>query len=136
MRSTHVLVAGLAAAMAGCSARGPVVVSPGPDASIVTARGVAHGEPIGIPPGHLPPPGECRIWIPGVPPGQQGPPGGCSALEARVPPGAWLVHRPGRDRDEVAVSVYDEARPGLVLLIRTYDFETGRLLRERRPGRR
>ena len=24
-----------------------------------------------IPPGHLPPPGECRVWLPDVPPGQQ-----------------------------------------------------------------
>lgn len=31
----------------------------------------------GIPSGHLPPPGECRAWIPGVPPGQQPPPTRC-----------------------------------------------------------
>ena len=31
----------------------------------------------GIPPGHLPPPGECRVWYPGVPPGQQPPPFKC-----------------------------------------------------------
>lgn len=31
----------------------------------------------GIPPGHLPPPGECRTWYRGVPPGQQPPPHRC-----------------------------------------------------------
>ncbi len=31
----------------------------------------------GIPPGHMPPPGECRVWQPGVPPGQQPPPYRC-----------------------------------------------------------
>ena len=30
-----------------------------------------------IPQGHMPPPGECRVWYPGVPPGQQPPPGRC-----------------------------------------------------------
>jgi hypothetical protein len=30
-----------------------------------------------IPPGHLPPPGECRVWRPGVPAGHQPPPFRC-----------------------------------------------------------
>jgi hypothetical protein len=30
-----------------------------------------------IPPGHYPPPGECRVWIPGRPPGHQPPPVKC-----------------------------------------------------------
>lgn len=30
-----------------------------------------------IPPGHLPPPGECRTWYPDRPAGQQPPPGKC-----------------------------------------------------------
>ena len=30
-----------------------------------------------IPPGHRPPPGHCRDWIPGVPPGHQPPPYRC-----------------------------------------------------------
>ena len=36
----------------------------------------------GIPPGHLPPPGECRVWYDNRPPGQQPPPTSCS--NARV----------------------------------------------------
>lgn len=44
-----------------------------------------------IPPGHMPPPGQCRIWFPGKPPGQQPPPGDCWELKRRVPPGAWLI---------------------------------------------
>src|SRR5262245_58855139 len=35
----------------------------------------------GIPPGHLPPPGECRIWYDGRPPGQQPPPTSCPEAE-------------------------------------------------------
>lgn len=44
-----------------------------------------------IPPGHRPPPGECRIWFPDRPPGHQPPPGDCYELEYRVPPGAVLI---------------------------------------------
>ena len=35
----------------------------------------------GIPPGHLPPPGECRVWYEGRPPGQQPPPVDCREAE-------------------------------------------------------
>jgi hypothetical protein len=35
----------------------------------------------GIPPGHLPPPGECRVWYDGRPPGQQPPPTSCRDAE-------------------------------------------------------
>ena len=44
-----------------------------------------------VPPGHMPPPGKCRIWFPGRPPGHQPPVGDCWELERRVPRGALLV---------------------------------------------
>ena len=44
-----------------------------------------------IPPGHMPPPGYCRIWYPNRPPGHQPPPGPCQKLERQVPPGAIIV---------------------------------------------
>ena len=50
-----------------------------------------HPESYRIPEGHLPPPGECRIWSPDGPPGQQPPPGNCYDLEYSVLPGAFLV---------------------------------------------
>jgi hypothetical protein len=63
------------------------------------AEGRVYGPPserdqyqhVDIPKGHMPPPGECRIWYPDVPPGQQPPPGKCHELERRVPAGAILV---------------------------------------------
>jgi len=35
----------------------------------------------GIPPGHLPPPGQCRVWYDGRPPGQQPRPTSCREAE-------------------------------------------------------
>lgn len=49
-------------------------------------RGAAVG--VDVPPGHMPPPGSCRVWYPGRPPGQQPPPGGCDIAE---PEGAVLI---------------------------------------------
>lgn len=63
-----------AAVVAGCSAVG----FPGPKKAQV-------------PPGHMPPPGQCRIWFPDRPPGHQPPPGPCDDLRHRVPLGAYLV---------------------------------------------
>lgn len=49
-----------------------------------------YGQPA-IPKGHMPPPGECRIWYPDRPAGQQPPPGDCRKLHRQVPPGAYLI---------------------------------------------
>lgn len=68
----------LATVLAGCV----VYRDPGP---------VYHEQPVHIPPGHLPPPGQCRIWFPDRPPGHQPPPGPCRKLRHQVPPGAVLV---------------------------------------------
>ena len=65
------------------------------------ARSVVASEAVRIPPGHMPPPGSCRIWYPGEPPGQQPPAGECSELERTAPRGAWVVYRPTSEKKVV-----------------------------------
>ncbi len=85
------------AVLVGLSLLGPALSG---CASVSIAAGWPYGHPVEYedeayvqaPPGHLPPPGECRIWYRGTPPGQQPPPGPCPALERQVPPGAVLVY--------------------------------------------
>jgi hypothetical protein len=58
---------------------------------VVYEEPIYHGQPVKIPPGHYPPPGQCRIWYPDRPPGHQPPPGSCRKLRHQVPPDAVLV---------------------------------------------
>ena len=80
---------------------------------------------LGIPEGHLPPPGACRIWYPGKPAGHQPPPGKCGRVRRRVPAGAWLIQRPGDNPQHVDVAVYDASRPGIVVSIGIFEAQTG-----------
>jgi hypothetical protein len=90
---------------------------------------------LGVPPGHLPEPGECRIWIPGTPPGRQryarSQP--CTGIAAYAPAGSWVVYRPTRDKKLVHVRVVDTRRPGVVSIVRIFDITSGAHLRDMRP---
>ena len=68
--------------LAGCAAVGGTVLGP---------RERAYPHEVPIPPGHMPPPGECRVWFPNREAGAQPPPGACDDLRYRVPPGAILI---------------------------------------------
>jgi hypothetical protein len=65
----------------------------GADEPIIVPEGA--WQPLEIPHGHLPPPGECRIWFPDRPAGHQPPPEKCEAVYSSVPPGAVLVSHEG-----------------------------------------
>ena len=58
--------------------RGPAIVVPvppwAPPGPPVPRSGPPGERRGGIPPGHMPPPGEGRLWFPDRPPGQQPPP--------------------------------------------------------------
>lgn len=84
---------------------------------------------LNIPKGHYPPPGECRIWYPDRPPGHQPPPMKCGRARADVPPGAWVIRHPEDDPEHVHVAVYDERRPGSVLVVGQFRIATGVFVR-------
>jgi len=94
------------------------------------SRGPSTAATLGIPPGHLPPPGQCRVWLPGQPPGHQAQARGCARIERTAPAGSWIVYRPTEDKKVVQVRVIDERRPGVVVRLRVYDVKRGTLLRE------
>lgn len=51
-------------------------------ATSLDARAQGRGSSPGVPPGHLPPAGMCRVWYDGRPPGHQPPPTDCRNAEA------------------------------------------------------
>jgi hypothetical protein len=93
-------------------------------------RGPSTAGTLGIPPGHLPPLGQCRVWLPGEPPGHQPRPRNCARIESTAPAGSWIVYRPSEDKKVVHVRVVDERRPGVIVRLRVYDMRRGTLIRE------
>lgn len=91
-----------------------------------------RGNSLGIPPGHLPPPGMCRVWFPGRPPGHQPRATSCNRAMAQAPAGSWVLYRPSRG-EEVHARVIDSRRAGVVVSIRVYAAAEGRYLRTERP---
>lgn len=66
---------------------------------------------VGIPKGHIPPPGSCRIWYPGQPAGKQPPPFRCGT--EKIPMGTFLVQR--LDNKTIRIDEYDAVRPNFIL---------------------
>lgn len=146
MRMRRIGLAIMALALSGCGSH-QVTIEPEPgvydtgrastSTDVPTGAKAATSNPnastaarLGIPPGHLPDPGECRVWMPGESPGKQKKKaqGDCSWVATQVPAGGWLVWRPGTDRKEVVVREYG---PGSAMLwTRVYDIVTGALLHE------
>jgi hypothetical protein len=91
---------GLTCLLAGCSAHVTASTPAPPPAHAVA---VADAPEVDIPPGHMPPPGACRLWYPGEPPGHQPAAGDCDELERSTPRGAWLLYRPDAERRVVRI---------------------------------
>lgn len=142
MRS-RILVIAVAGAIAGACTHTTRTVIIGPNPEVrgdAVPEGNRGGGPstaatLGIPPGHLPDAGECRVWIPGTPPGHQPKPKSrpCPGIATVAPAGSWIVYRPTDDRKVVHVREVDARRPGVVVRIRVFDIATSRLLREENP---
>jgi hypothetical protein len=92
-----------------------------------------NAAPLEIPPGELPPPGQCRVWIPGYPAERQPAADRCSTLDHGIPGGALLLYRPASDRQHVHVSYFDEVRPDMIVAVRVYVAGSGRFVRDITP---
>jgi len=89
-------------AVSGCSSAREVLSVPSSRGVVVVdskenGRGNARGRnntarTLKVPPGHYPPPGECRLWHSGRPPGRQPAPTKCENLIGRVPAGAFILY--------------------------------------------
>ena len=102
--------------------------TPAPSPRTTTRRSTAAT--LGIPPGHLPSPGQCKVWIPGRPPGHQASSRNCSGVERHAPADSWILYRPGKDKKVVHVRVVDSRRAGVIIRTRIYDVKTGAYLRD------
>jgi hypothetical protein len=129
MRTARLLVpCTMLIAATACSA----VISPNKDAPApepAASRGPSTAATLKIPPGHLPPPGQCRVWVQGLPPGKQPKARGCSGIEDTAPPSSWVVYRPGKDKKVVHVREMDSRRVGIVVRVTVYDVQSGSVIR-------
>ena len=109
-----------------------VLVAPNPEMRGNARVEASTAATLGIPPGHLPNPGECRVWIPGAPPGHQPKPQSraCPGIATVAPAGSWIVYRPTDDKKLVHVREVDPHRAGVVVRIRIFDIESKRLIHE------
>ena len=76
----------------------------------------------GVPPGHRPPAGMCRIWIDGVPPGQQAAPTDCPTAVRNRPANGRVIFgddnpKPGKDGGFTPAKLRDDgqAKPADVI---------------------
>lgn len=109
----------------------------------------------GIPPGHLPPAGMCRIWIDGVPPGRQPAATDCVTAERNRPANARVIYssqsggsiwRRGlnvtRERDALGRVIFRDANGRVITRERTNDGwviwrdANGNVIRQERIGTR
>jgi len=137
--------------LGGCSTAQPTVDTD-PDESVLRTSTDDASEPepknpnanenasvaarLGIPPGHLPPAGLCKVWMPGEPPGKQAKKysaGECESVRGQVPAGGWLLYRPGEDKKQVVVREYGGA--DVINWEAAYDAATGALIRTIVGGR-
>lgn len=86
--------------MSGCMVSGGILIEPEPvvigdpprkDEQRREHHRIERKLHIKIPPGHMPPPGKCRVWYYDRPPGQQPPPVSCHSIRHRIPFGAVVV---------------------------------------------
>jgi hypothetical protein len=104
-------------------------------AAPLMAQGKGKGSD-GVPPGHRPVPGMCRIWLDGVPPGKQPAPTDCVTAVSRRPANARVIFgddtpHPGKGRTGGNSEVCARSTPVTVLGIPVPVSTDGTICRDR-----
>jgi hypothetical protein len=128
LRST-MLIPALGLAVAACATKATQVASTTTSNAKMNASAAVA---LGIPPAHLPPPGECRVWVPGVPPDKQQRTRSCTGVVRAAPANSRILFRPTKDAGMVHVREMDRAPEGSMIVVRVYDAKDGRYLRDER----
>jgi hypothetical protein len=82
----------LAVLVAGCSTGSSVPVARRPAGNVIVVNETPRARVAHVPPGHYPPPGQCRLWYAGRPPGRQPKAVPCMALRGHIGNGVFIVH--------------------------------------------
>lgn len=120
----HLVPCTMLLAAAACSSTITTGTS-APQPAPAQSRGPSTAATLKIPPGQLPPPGQCRVWVQGLPPGKQPRARTCTGIEDSAPPSSWVVYRPGKDKKVVHVREMDPRRVGVVARVTVYDVRSG-----------
>ena len=96
--------------IAGSACARPIVVTREPARAVVVTQPRAAK----VPPGHFPPPGQCRLWYPGRPPGKQPPPTRCNELRGAAGSGAFILYNSKAWDADYDWRVRDRTNPGSV----------------------
>ena len=118
--------------LGACVSATRVVGGPG-ERLVIASTGDVDTRSLKVPPGHLPPVGQCRVWFPGRPPGKQPAASGCAGIARIAPAGSWILYRPTNDKKVVHARVVDPKRDGVIVVIRVYDASRGTYLRDEVP---
>lgn len=103
----------------GCGTVG-IVVRGGGGGSSTPPPSYPSYRSLKIPPGHLPPPGSCKIWYPGKPPGHQPPPTSCEAAFRDVVAGAWVLYRDAGNTEILEVKEKQGHGPHVEIIVKHY----------------
>jgi hypothetical protein len=131
VRTSYLHFITLSVALSACT---PVVVHRAPPrtARVVVVSDDEDRSRLRVPPGHLPAPGQCRVWFPGRPPGRQPGAGSCRGIDRVAPAGSWILYRPSDDKRIVHARVVDPRRDGVIVVVRVYDADRGTYLGQER----